>query len=138
MVVCLPSNNGEGRSSALVDQVQRFFEDSYQDVAFSGFATHLVALEAILAELNRDRGLKLLVKAFADGRERDPDPLSTRRANVIVEWLVARGIDADRLSALGCGSVRPLTFGETESERARNRRAELVRQTATAGCEPPW
>jgi outer membrane protein OmpA-like peptidoglycan-associated protein len=95
-------------------------------------------LEAILGELNRDRRLRLLVKAFADGRERDPDPLSTRRATVIVEWLVARGIDAERLSALGCGSTRPLTFGETESERARNRRAELVRQTATAGCQPPW
>lgn len=95
-------------------------------------------LEAILAELNRDGGLKLLVKAFADGREQAPDPLSTRRADGIIEWLVARGINAERLRALGCGSVRPLTFGETESERALNRRAELVRQTPTAGCEPPW
>jgi outer membrane protein OmpA-like peptidoglycan-associated protein len=95
-------------------------------------------LEAILAELRRDRGLKLLVKAFADGREQGPAPLSTRRAHVVIEWLVARGIQRDRFSALGCGTVRPLTFGETEGEQTRNRRAELVRQMATAGCEPPW
>jgi outer membrane protein OmpA-like peptidoglycan-associated protein len=95
-------------------------------------------LGEVLKELGRDRDLKVLVKAFADAREREPDVLSSRRAMVVVEWLVQRGIEADRLVARGCGSVRPLTFGATEGDRVRNRRAELVRQTATAGCEPPW
>jgi outer membrane protein OmpA-like peptidoglycan-associated protein len=95
-------------------------------------------LGAILEELERDPSLELLVKAFSDAREREPDMLSTRRANAVAEWLVGRGIDARRLTPLGCGSGRRLTFGETEPERQQNRRAELVRRTSTAGCEPPW
>jgi outer membrane protein OmpA-like peptidoglycan-associated protein len=95
-------------------------------------------LEAVLAELNRDAGLTLLVKAFADAREPAPDALSTRRANVVVDWLASRGVERGRLQVSGCGTRRPLTFGENESQRERNRRAELVRLTAAAGCEPPW
>ena len=34
------------------------------------------ALKTVLAELQRDGGLELVVKAFADARERNPDPLS--------------------------------------------------------------
>lgn len=97
-----------------------------------------VALDAVLGELNRDAGLTLLVKAFADARERDPAVLSTRRAEAVVRWLVERGTDATRLAALGCGAARPIRFGEDEAERGRNRRAELVRRVAGAGCEPPW
>jgi outer membrane protein OmpA-like peptidoglycan-associated protein len=95
-------------------------------------------LEAVLEELKRDPGLELSVKAFSDHLEREPDRLSARRSDVIAQWLVARGISTRRVSSLGCGSVRPLTFGETERERARNRRAELVRRTSSTGCEPPW
>lgn len=95
-------------------------------------------LGEVLTELRRDADLHLLVKAFADGHERDPDALSARRANVLVEWLGERGVARDRLRPKGCGSRRPLTFGETEDARALNRRAELVRVTPMAGCEPPW
>jgi outer membrane protein OmpA-like peptidoglycan-associated protein len=97
-----------------------------------------VPLGEVLKELGRGRELKVLVKAFADARERDLNALSAQRAAVVVNWLVQRGISADRLLPRGCGDVRPLTFGETEGDRVRNRRAELVRHTAMAGCEPPW
>jgi hypothetical protein len=96
------------------------------------------ALEEVAGELERDAALELLIKAFADAREPAPDVLSTRRALAVTEWLARRGIDARRLTPLGCGAVRPLTFGRTEAERELNRRAELVRRTSTAGCEPPW
>jgi outer membrane protein OmpA-like peptidoglycan-associated protein len=95
-------------------------------------------LEAVLGELRRDRELELLVKAYSDGHEREAGSLSARRAALVVKWLVDRGIDSHRLTPVGCGSVRPITFGATEEDRQRNRRAELVRPTSSAGCEPPW
>ena len=95
-------------------------------------------LEAVLGELRRDPRSDLLVKAFSDGRERDAGVLSARRAAVVINWLVERGINARRLTPLGCGSVRPLTFGESDEDRRPNRRAELGRRTSSAGCEPPW
>jgi outer membrane protein OmpA-like peptidoglycan-associated protein len=95
-------------------------------------------LEAVLNELQRDRGLRLLVKAFADRAESNAAALSTRRAELVIDWLVARGVDRQRLNPNGCGALRPLDFGQTAEGRAMNRRAELVRFAPTAGCEPPW
>ena len=95
-------------------------------------------LQLVLKELLRDRGLRVLVKAFADGREPNADSLSLQRATLVVDWLTARGIERERLTPTGCGARRPLTFGRTDLERAMNRHAELVRLTSTAACEPPW
>jgi outer membrane protein OmpA-like peptidoglycan-associated protein len=110
------------------------------------FAEHAAAfhrdsrepLEAVLRHLLRDRELKLMVKAFADATEPEPLALSIQRAAVLVDWLVEHGIGRDRLVARGCGASRPLTFGRTAADRAMNRRAELVRLSATAACSPPW
>ena len=95
------------------------------------------ALDTVLAAMNRDRQLRVLVKAYADSTEGRPDELSQRRASVIVQWLVSRGIDRRRLAPLGCGSSRPAWYSDTDEHRAANRRAELVRQNVHAGCQPP-
>jgi outer membrane protein OmpA-like peptidoglycan-associated protein len=95
------------------------------------------ALRTVLTELQRDTGLELLVKAFADAREANGAALSMARASRVVDWLVARGIAQERLEARGCGSSRALWVGHTEEERAANRKAELVRRSKWAGCQPP-
>jgi outer membrane protein OmpA-like peptidoglycan-associated protein len=52
--------------------------------------------------------------------------LSEARANAVLEWLVAHGIDANRLAAHGFGQERPLSPNVTPQGRARNRRVELI------------
>ena len=95
------------------------------------------ALTAVLAELQRDSELKLMVKAFADAREANGAQLSMERARVVVDWLVTRGTPGERLEPRGCGSSRALFVGHTEQERAANRKAELVRISKWVDCEPP-
>jgi outer membrane protein OmpA-like peptidoglycan-associated protein len=95
-------------------------------------------LLTVLQELRRDPRLRLLVKAFADPGEPAAMTLSERRAARVVEWLVTRGVEPKRLVPRGCGTLRPLDFGTTPAGRSMNRRVELVRLSATAGCEPPW
>ncbi len=94
-------------------------------------------LQAVRSELSRDRTLRVVVKAFADGQERDPVALSTARAHAVIDWLAARGIARERMQPLGCGAARPLWSDDLEEHRAANRRAEIVRNTATAACQPP-
>jgi outer membrane protein OmpA-like peptidoglycan-associated protein len=94
-------------------------------------------LRTVLATLQRDPELKLLVKAFADAREPNGMQLSEQRARLVVEWLVARGIPRERLEPRGCGSSRALWVGHTEQQRAANRKAELVRIAKWVDCEPP-
>lgn len=54
--------------------------------------------------------------------------LSYRRAAAVVEWLVGKGIAADRLKAAGAGLMAPVAPNTTEEGRAKNRRVELVPQ----------
>jgi len=53
--------------------------------------------------------------------------LSEARANAVVDWLVAHGVDRGRLSAIGFGMQKPQVPNSNEENRARNRRIEFHR-----------
>jgi OOP family OmpA-OmpF porin len=52
--------------------------------------------------------------------------LSDRRAKAIKDYLVSQGIAANRLSAKGFGEANPRWPNDSEANRAKNRRVELV------------
>ncbi|MCP3997829.1 MAG: OmpA family protein [bacterium] len=52
--------------------------------------------------------------------------LSQQRADAVVAYLVAGGIDADRLTAIGYGEGMPIADNVSEVGRAQNRRIEFV------------
>ena len=58
--------------------------------------------------------------------------LSIRRAKRVKDWLVAHGIDPDRLVVRGFGETRPIMSNRWEYTRRFNRRVE----TSTIGIEP--
>jgi OmpA-OmpF porin, OOP family len=61
--------------------------------------------------------------------------LSARRAAAVVAWLIAHGVDADRLVAVGFGSDRPLVPNDTQAGRQTNRRVEF-RIVESSGTKP--
>lgn len=56
----------------------------------------------------------------------DNTALSLARANAVVDYLVQRGIDRQRLTPIGYGETRPLTSNDTSDGRQKNRRVEIV------------
>lgn len=56
--------------------------------------------------------------------------LSQRRAAAVRDYLVSRGVAADRISAEGLGLTRPIANNDSPEGRANNRRVEIVVQPA--------
>jgi peptidoglycan-associated lipoprotein len=52
--------------------------------------------------------------------------LGERRAKSVKDYLVALGVDAGRVSIVSYGKERPVAFGHSEEDWARNRRANFV------------
>ncbi len=64
--------------------------------------------------------------------------LSAARASRVVELLIRRGIQPERLSATGYGEFHPRTPNVSEATRASNRRIDLViLNAATVSAEEP-
>jgi len=60
------------------------------------------------------------------------DDLSRRRAESVGAYLIAHGVQADRIRAVGMGSRRPIADNATVEGRANNRRVEIIVQPETA------
>jgi chemotaxis protein MotB len=52
--------------------------------------------------------------------------LSAQRALSVVRYLIAKGIDKEKIRAVGCGATKPVASNSTRSGKARNRRVEIV------------
>lgn len=53
-------------------------------------------------------------------------PLSSQRASIVADYLVAHGVASDHIVTKGRGSVDPIASNDTSEGRAQNRRVEIV------------
>ncbi|MFO0677308.1 MAG: OmpA family protein [Polyangiaceae bacterium] len=85
-------------------------------------------LDAVLRILKDHSEItKLRVEGHTDdkGAAATNKKLSANRAAAVVQWLVAHGIEASRLSSTGLGSDKPLVPNDTADGRTQNRRVEF-------------
>ena len=90
-----------------------------------------ISLSKIVSVLNENPEMKIEVNAHTDSRGRDSYnlTLSKKRAKSAMDYLIAKGIDADRLVSNGYGETQPLfDCGSecSEEEHELNRRIEFV------------
>jgi len=63
----------------------------------------------------------------SSGSDAINDALSLARAETVRKYLINKGIDSHRISAVGMGSKEPIADNASEAGRAKNRRIEFVR-----------
>lgn len=85
-------------------------------------------LDELVMLLKIDDRSKILVIGHTDntGTDEINMKISAQRAKDIKKYLVAKGIDENRISDIGLGSKKPSFAENTEESRAKNRRAEIV------------
>jgi OOP family OmpA-OmpF porin len=71
--------------------------------------------------------LKIEVQGHTDsvGSEAFNLELSQKRANAVRDYLIKKGVSADRLTAKGMGEADPIASNDTPAGRAENRRVEF-------------
>ena len=77
--------------------------------------------------LSSDPSLTMTIKGHTDsiGSEDDNELLSQQRAESVIAYLAGRGVDPDRLTALGVGEAEPIAPNTSPEGRALNRRVEF-------------
>ncbi len=126
-----PQDHGCPRSVRLDEEtgtiiiLQRVEFATNRDIILDRSFPILEEVRAVMAanpQLTRVR-----VEGHTDDRGRDDRnlDLSRRRAISVMRWLVEHGIDASRLTGIGCGETHPIDSNASADGRQANRRVEF-------------
>ena len=123
------ANNG---CPEVTQEVQKKLNDFAKTILFDlGKATikpqSADVLDNIVKVLNEFKKAKFSVEGYTDstGNRAKNIKLSEARANSVKDYLVGKGIAADRLSAKGFGPEKPVADNKTKAGREQNRRVEI-------------
>jgi len=73
-----------------------------------------------------DRLIRIEGHTDSLGDEKENRKLSLKRAEAVLEFLIASGIDVDRIRALGFGEVKPIASNMYKKGRTMNRRIDII------------
>ncbi|MFT3885835.1 MAG: OmpA family protein [Flavobacteriales bacterium] len=87
-----------------------------------------IELDKLVQLMRTTPSLRVEVGGHTDnvGTDAANQKLSEQRANAVRDHVVAKGIDASRITAKGYGETKPMATNDTEEGRALNRRTEIT------------
>jgi len=90
----------------------------------------LPIIDQIIEMMKQAVDVKLSVEGHtdSDGSNESNLKLSEARAKSVLDAIVKEGIDASRLSSAGFGEEKPIDDNNTEEDKAKNRRVELIKK----------
>lgn len=85
-------------------------------------------LEVLIDFMKSRPNVKVRVEGHSDsrGNPKSNKVLSLARADAVKLYLIAKGMDPERITTMGYGSARPIGDNATEFGRSLNRRTEIV------------
>lgn len=103
-----------------------------QGVSFKAGSAELVpsslsSLDKTIAGLKKNAKAKVEIEGHtsSEGGEEYNQKLSEERANSVRDYMIRKGISANRITAVGYGYSRPKASNDTEEGRKQNRRIEV-------------
>lgn len=107
----------------ILDQVVEFEVKSFQ-LTENGMAL----LDEVVTTLADAPEVRVLIEGHTDDRGSDVSNqlLSEQRAEAVLSYFIAKGLDAERFDTIGMGESSPIETNDTAAGRARNRRIEFT------------
>ena len=105
------------------------YVDKYFDGSYNLTSQAYIMLNQVVRLMNKYPELSLEVAVHTDNQGAGGTNLSLsgRRAQVFVDYMIDRGISANRLISIGYGEYRPIAPNYLEKDRKLNRRVEFSR-----------
>ena len=84
-------------------------------------------LDRLVSLLEGNQTIKVEISAHTDdvGNDDSNLKLSEKRAKTVVDYLTAKGIKGERMTAKGYGETQPLVANDTDENKAKNRRVQF-------------
>jgi OOP family OmpA-OmpF porin len=125
----VPENQG---CPAIKEEVKKKVDFAAQNILFATGSYKLLSssnkgLNDVVKILQDNPDLKLSIEGHTDntGTPEKNQALSENRANAVKNYLVSKGTDEGRLTAVGHGQDEPIADNKTAAGRQKNRRVEL-------------
>lgn len=85
-------------------------------------------LDALLASIDQEPGRNIVVEGHTDstGSSAFNHDLSQRRADAVMQYLIAHGVAPQRITAIGKGEDHPRDSNATAAGRKHNRRVDVI------------
>jgi outer membrane protein OmpA-like peptidoglycan-associated protein len=111
----------EANASIILNNI--FFESKKYDLQ----PKSQTELDKVVQLLKDNPTVKIEISGHTDnvGKPADNIALSNNRAKSVVNYIISKGISAQRLAAKGYGETKPVADNKTEEGKAKNRRTEL-------------
>ncbi len=116
-------------------EVKRILEKALHGINFrSGksviYRSSYPILDNVADVMKMNPAYKLKIQGHTDSMGNDDRnmQLSKDRAQAVKDYLVKKGVAADRLTSTGFGETKPIATNKTSRGRAKNRRVELIVQ----------
>ncbi len=113
--------------------IEKVFTKIFNQVYFESSSAKLqsissVELDALATYLINTKNATILIEGHTDntGTVAQNNLLSLQRAESILQYLVSKGIGANRIQAKGLGSNMPIADNTTAAGRAKNRRTSFT------------
>ncbi len=98
----------------------------------------LPRLDVVVEFMKHKKSARVEISGHTDnvGNSKANKALSARRAQACRSYLMSKGIAADRVTAVGYGDERPVAANDSDENRQKNRRIEVVEQQVLAARGP--
>ena len=85
-------------------------------------------LDEVVSIMKMNPLMDILIEGHTDSMGSDTynQKLSDRRSQAVKKYLVSKGIESQRMTAMGFGESKPIASNDTETGRSKNRRVELT------------
>jgi chemotaxis protein MotB len=104
--------------------------DSGKAILKSATSSELNHIHSVLRQKYAGKPIDVIGHTDADpirkSKWKDNWELSAQRALTVARYLIKQGVNDDQIRAIGCGESRPIASNSSATDKAKNRRVEIV------------